>query len=69
MPVIQDVDALSGEWHHKSHKTQESIHGVFAFEICCVWYVRGCEVDKRSRALALLWKAILCSVFMQAQQQ
>jgi hypothetical protein len=34
--------------------TQEAIHGMFAFEFCCVCYVMGCEVGKRSRALALL---------------
>jgi hypothetical protein len=70
MPVIQDVDALSGEWHHKSHNTQEAIHGVFAFEFCCICFVMGCGVDKRSHALALIWMSILCSVLlMRAQQQ
>jgi hypothetical protein len=52
MPVIHGVDALSGEWHHKSHT--EAVHGVFTFEFCCVRYVMKHEVDKRSRVLALL---------------
>jgi hypothetical protein len=53
MPVIHDdVGAFSGEWHHKI--TQEAIHGVFTSEFCCVRYVMECEVEKRSRALALL---------------
>jgi hypothetical protein len=30
------------------------IYGMLSFEFCCVRYVMECEVDKRSRALALL---------------
>jgi hypothetical protein len=36
MPVTHDVGAFSWEWRHKSH-TQDTIHGMFAFEVCCVW--------------------------------
>jgi hypothetical protein len=53
MPVIHDVDAFSGEWHHKPHKelSMECLPSSF---VACVCYVMKCEVDKRSRALALL---------------
>jgi hypothetical protein len=41
-------------WGVASQITQVSAHGVLAFEFCCVRYVMECEVDKRSRTLALL---------------
>jgi hypothetical protein len=53
MPVIHDVDAFVAGGI-TNHTSKLCIHGVLAFEFCCMRYVMECGVDKRSRALALL---------------